>query len=161
MLYRLTPIVLLALCPLLSAQIIYQHEEPARGHGCDATDPLVKYLRPCCSCRPWQPEGVIKVVKDMRPNAPGVSYRRPELLVNYPACTHEHVARPLHLKREQVEAPRTDLPFEEYVVEDGPTLVTANMVLPVYPEKLPGKGQIIIRAYVKPDPKKQPKRAAM
>ena len=164
----LTALLALTVCaPMASAQIIFA----PLGDGAlvDAAEPgdmTLKERAGVGSCKPWQPHGVIPVVKDPRPFAPGPCFRRPELFVHYPSCGghgggyyHMSDAKSGDLPRAAAmkAAPKpvkSDDVVRVFDMSDKATDVTPNMVLPRHPDgaRNPAdKGMAVIRPFIPRD----------
>ena len=155
-------LALMVCAPMASAQVIYYPD----GSLVDAAEPgdmTLKERTGVGSCKPWQPHGVIPVVKDPRPFAAGPSFRRPELFVHYPPCadnaaesTYYHMIdqKPGDLPRAAKVAPKPSKPDEvvrALEMSDKATDVTPNMALPRHPDgaRNPAdKGMAVIRPFI-------------
>jgi hypothetical protein len=164
--YRfLVPALFLFVCAAgAKAQTYYSPADyPMDGEEyCDPTDYLQQVYHPeMCSCRPHQPAGVIPVISDPRPYAPGQSFRRPDYFIDYPSCgdgvyhrmgiQSRNYGGPMPKPATQPAArakPHVQEPAPVIWDEDAVTQVTANMVLPVHPNNPAAKGQVIIRPFV-------------
>lgn len=144
-----------------SAQVIYAPP----GEEASVEGPLVSVAAPADlslkqryaagSCAPRQPAGVIKVVRAPRPYAPGVSYVRPELFVDYPACNEVNYYRKADDLAAPAQAPAAtqpaarSVPDEEWVYRktDDVTLTRPGMVLPSHLRNPAKKGQVVVRPF--------------